>query len=193
MRFRSGILVASVLAAAVLVPLARADRVDSRLNDVMPRVVERLKAQNHKNVGVLRFRVQDGAGKETFDSPLSGRLVDRVENLLVIHGGPDERTALGVIHKAGWFASKQGVSSWYSKPADRRKLFEAEYPLAWGTKTVKADVFLTGKVSLNRGRKQTTVTLEAFDRANPTVLRPWQPSPWAPTASSSAISASASS
>src|SRR5262245_39912098 len=164
----------SLLGMAVLVVAgvsgsARADRLDKGLNDRMPDIVEQLK-KKYSNVGVLRFRVQDGTSKPTFTAPLSGRLAERVETLLILNGGPKESEALGVIHNAGAEAQKRGVKAWYSNEADRKKLFASKYPLAWGTRKVEPNAFLTGKVVVSADGKKTTVTLESFDRDNPARL-----------------------
>jgi hypothetical protein len=169
MKLRVSLLAMAVLVVAGLSGGARADRLDLRLNDRMPDVVEQLK-KKYKNVGVLRFRVQEGTNKPTFEAPLSGRLAERVETLLILNGGPVESEAMGVIHNAGAVALKQGVKAWYSNSADRRQLFKLEYPLAWGKAQVEPDVFLTGKVVVSTDRKKTTVTLESFDRDNPARL-----------------------
>jgi hypothetical protein len=169
MKLRISLLAMAVVVVAGLSGRARADRLDMRLNDKMPDIVEQLK-EKYKNVGVLRFRVQEGTNKPTFEAPLSGRLAERIETLLILNNGPVESDALGVIHNAGAEGRKQGVNAWFTSAADRRKLFTAEYPLAWGKKKVKPDAFLTGKVVVSADRKKTTVTLESFDRDNPTKL-----------------------
>jgi hypothetical protein len=163
-------LLAAALFAAVAPAVARADRLDNRLNTEMPAIVKSLKEKGYKNVGVLRFRVQRGEAKATFDPPLSGNLPTRVENFLVIHGGPVEKTALGVIHDAGPTAAKANISKWYSSPGDRRKLFDVNYRLAWGRDKVKPDVFLCGDVKVSKDVRKTTVTLKYFDKKNPTRL-----------------------
>jgi hypothetical protein len=136
----------------------------------MPAIVKALKAMRLKNVGVLPFRVKQGAGKAGFSTPLNSSLATRIENLLIIHSGPKEAEALGVIHDAGLAASKQKVASWFAVPGNRKKLFEVSYPLAWGTQKVKADAFLTGLVKTSKDLRQTTVTLEYLDHRDPSNL-----------------------
>lgn len=163
----------TVLALGALLPgVARADRLDLQLNKEMPRVVEYLRGKGYRNVGVLRFRVQKGMRVSRFDNaPLNGDLATRIENLLVIHSGPDEKKALGVIHDAGGVAARRKVGSWYSVTAQRRKLFRGSYPLAWKGKPISPDVFLTGLVRTTPDLKRTTVRLECFDRKNPTQMK----------------------
>jgi len=164
MKWRMGMAMVVALAAVALTGDARADRLDFQLNKQMPEIVKELKAK-YSNVGVLRFRVQDGTARESFTAPLCGNLVDRVETLLIVNNGDDESRALGIIHDAGKAASKQKIGQWFSKMADRRKLFDVNYPLAWGTERVKADAFLTGKVTVSKDGK-TTLVLECFDKTN---------------------------
>jgi len=164
MKLRLGLLVALALAGLALTGTARADRLDYRLNKKMPEIVKELKAK-YRNVGVLRFRVQDGTAKESFTAPICGNLIDRVETLLIVNNGKDESRALGVIHDACKVASRRGISQWYKDVSGRRKMFDLDYPLAWGNKMVKADAFLTGKVTVSKDGK-TTLVLECFDKTN---------------------------
>jgi hypothetical protein len=149
---------------------ARADLLDERLNEEAPKIVEALRKQGYKSVGVLRFRVKQGHRMtETFSAgPINGNLATRLENALVIHLGSDERQALGVIHDASREAAAHKVGGWYTQEAHRRKLFEiASYPLAWGDLKVKADAFLTGLVRVSPDYKRASVTIEAFSVGDP--------------------------
>lgn len=142
---------------------ARADRLDLELYKKTPSLVESLRKAGYQTVGVLRFRVQQEGGKESFAAPLCGSLAERVENLLIIHGGPEEKKALGVLHDAGAVANREKVGDWYTDAAQREKLFQLRYPLAWGDRKVKADAFLSGKILLSKDRKQTRLILEVLD------------------------------
>jgi hypothetical protein len=143
---------------------ARADQLDLKLNDAMPDVVDQLKKKGYKNVGTLRFQVKQAGKAANYAPPLSGSLATRVENLLVIHGGPEEKDALGVIHDASKVARAKKVGAWPTDAAERRKLFTLNYPLAWGKNSVKADAFLTGQVELSKDMRTTTLRLQAFDK-----------------------------
>ena len=62
---------AGVLALAVGLtasPAARADHIDTRLNEVGPKVVEYLHKNGYQNVGVLRFRVEQNGKPATFSA-----------------------------------------------------------------------------------------------------------------------------
>jgi hypothetical protein len=167
LRARYGTL--AVLAAGLLAGAARADRLDQELHQRMPGLVAELKKE-YKSAGVLRFRVQEGEGRESLTAPLCGRMVELLETLVMIHNGPDESKALGLVRDAGKVAGRHGIRS-FARPADRKKLFELRYPMAWGSDEVTPEVFLTGKVTLSQDRRKTTVALEAFDRKNPAAVR----------------------
>ncbi len=163
------------LALAALAGLAipgsvRADRLDNRLLEEAPKLVEKLKAKKYGNVGVLRFQVDMPGKKPSYTSPLSGNLVTRMETGLIIHVDQEGKPVMGVIRDAGSSAVKQNVGSWSTSEKERRKLFEGTYPLAWGRDTVKADAFITGKVTVSKDYKKTSMEVLAFDKDNPTRL-----------------------
>lgn len=78
-----------------------------------------------------------------------------------MHAGDDDTDALGVIHDAGREAARHKVGKWHDNEAEQRKLFAIDtYPLAWGTKKVKADAFLSGLVKVSSDYKQGSVVIE---------------------------------
>jgi len=162
----------AVAAVVALSPsLARADKIDLKLSEEMPRVAKYVKDHGYKNVGVLRFRAQKASEKHaSFEmGEINGNLADRLENALVMAAGQAknaEAPSFGVIHDAGAVAVKGKVGSWYNHPEERKKLFGLSYPLAWGKDSVKADAFLTGKLSLSDDLAHTTVRVECFDAKN---------------------------
>jgi len=146
---------------------ARADRLDVKLNEEMPRIVTVLKDKGYKNVGVLRFRAQRGTGKMGFSvGPINSNMVERVENMLILYTGSDKGPTIGITHEAGGAAQGAGVGAWFTDETQRKKLFDASYPLAWGTEAVKVDAFLTGKVVNAGDRKKTSVAIEAFSKTD---------------------------
>jgi hypothetical protein len=167
----STLLLLVALGVGLFAGAARADRLDQELNRQMPAIVKALTEANYRNVGVLPFRVQQPGQKEGFEPPLGVQLARRVENLLVIHAGPGSEPVVGVIHAAGQEAARRKVAAWYDQ-AERGRLFDHRYRLAWGRERVEPDAFITGKVALSAGWRQTTLTLEYFDRRRPEVLRP---------------------
>jgi len=157
-------LAAVAMALGLCAGVARADHLDDKLNANAPRIVEALQKQGVKNVGVLRFRVKDGDRPETFSAgPLNGNLAVRLENILVLHAGTEDKDALGIIHNAAQEAGRHKVGKWQGNEAEQRKLFAIDtYPLAWGSKKVKADAFVTGLVKLSSDCKRGTVVVEAL-------------------------------
>lgn len=168
-RYRYVCLAAALLCLAAL-GTARADRLDNQLNSQMDDIVAALK-RKYSTIGVLRFRVQEGTRKESFDSPLSGRIAERVETLVLLHNGSDERQAIKLVRDIGKVATAKKIGSWYTNTDARKRLLAQEYPMAWGKQTAVPDAFLTGKVSLSKDRKKTLIALEVFDRHNPGELR----------------------
>jgi hypothetical protein len=157
-----GLLPLAALVVGTCAGAARADHLDDRLNAQAPRIVEALHKQGVKNVGVLRFRVKEGDRPESYAAgPLNGNLAVRLENVLVMHAGADDKDALGVIHDAGREAARNKVGKWHDGEAEQRKLFAIDtYPLAWGSKKVKADAFLTGLVTVSSDYRRGTVVIE---------------------------------
>jgi serine/threonine protein kinase len=161
----------------------RPGNLDEQLNEQAPRLIEILRDRGVKAVGILRFRVQEGWGPETFDAgPLNGNLPLRIENALVIHLRAFDGLPFGVIRDASRAAAAAGVGRWFSDVAERRKLFEPEYPLAWSRTRVRADAFLTGKVVVPEDleRAKPEVVIELIAAANPEVRKTLMRFPFAP-------------
>jgi hypothetical protein len=120
-----------------------------------------------QNVGVLPFLVQKGSGNASFeDAPVALNLTTRLENALIVSQDPRGKT-IGIIRNAAGTASRSRVGAYRTSPAAFKKLFAQEYNLAWGNQTVKANVFLTGRV-VNNGKdgSRTSVVIEAFDSSS---------------------------
>lgn len=146
---------------------ARADQIDAKLHAQAPAILKALKDANVSTVGTLRFRVERGKKPDSFQvGPINDGLAARLENLLIIHA--DKANPIGVLKNPGTTASVAKVGSWYTNAASRRKLFELEYPTAWGNKKAKADAFLTGEVRCTGDMTKTTVVIEMFTAQDPT-------------------------
>ncbi len=163
-------LILACLSSLLLVPESWAGTLDDELREQMPIVMEALKKAKITNVGVMKFRVHEAGKTPRFDAPMCGSLAERVENLLVIHCGPSKTPLMGVIRDPGQVSGQAKVGPWFSEPAEREKLFEMRYPLAWGDSQVKPDLFLTGKLELSKDRGRATLTIESFDRKQPEKL-----------------------
>jgi hypothetical protein len=156
-------------AGALCAPAARADKIDARLHDQAPAILAALKKADVNAVGVLRFRAERGKKTESFSvGPINDGMAARIENLLVIHA--DRTKPIGVLKDPSAAAAAAKLGAWYTNPPARRKLFEHEFPLAWGGTKSKPDAFLTGEVQCKGDMTKTTVVIEMFTAKEPTKL-----------------------
>jgi hypothetical protein len=146
----------------------RADNLDLELARQAPRIMEHLRQKGYRDVGVLTFRVQEG-DKEAANrgTLISGNLADRLEQALILAIDPER--PLNVIADARKTARAKWPDASYGTPNDRKRLFDLKYslPLDRTDRFVSADAFVTGKVSISPDYAKTTVTVEAFDKAQP--------------------------
>lgn len=167
-RFPVCALVAGALVAASA-PTARADKIDAALHKQAPAILAALKKADVKTVGTLRFRADRGKRLDNFDvGPINDAMAARLESLLVIHA--DRDNPIAVLKDPGTVAAAAKLGPWYTSPAARRKLFEHEFPTAWGNKKAKADAFLSGEVRCTGDMTKTTVVVEMFTAADPTKM-----------------------
>ena len=160
------------LAVAVCLTPARAanDAIVECLLREAPDMLEYLHRHKYDNVGVLKFEVKDGQGAPSLHAGLlNTKIADELETALVESLGDDY--PMGVLHNATAAAFARDQCASYGTAADRRKLFDHDYPLAWGDSKVKAAAFLTGRVALGATKggkgdpKKTLVEVKAFDRS----------------------------
>jgi len=162
----------------------QADNLDIELINRAPELRDRID-QEYKElvdrIGVLHFRVRLGNGRETFDlGTLSHSLATSLANALILQNYPERpfrilRDVTGVTakHKVAWYRGKRQDGS--DVDAERKRLFELSYPVAWGKQEVNADLFLTGVVHLSDDRSGAVVTVEALKlnrKGEPEALRP---------------------
>jgi hypothetical protein len=161
--------------AALLPQPASANSIDLKLKELAPAILEYCDAQGLRNVGILKFRVQVGDQKSSFQvGTMNSIMAIRLENALIFFNDyvfeePDQLR--GITRNASQHAVEQFGNIDYLEPASRQKLLTGTYPLAWGKEKVKVDTFLTGTVSISADYTKTTVNLEIFDQAN-AELRP---------------------
>jgi hypothetical protein len=142
---------------------AAADRIEDKLKAEGVKVVEYLRDHGYQAVGVLKFRVKLGNEPESFSvGILNVVMTRRLQNLLIAMN--DEAKPLQIIHEAAQVAAGKKEHANYTSPEGCAKFFEYKYPLAWGSGTVQADVFLTGLVKVSPDKSTTTVVIEAIDR-----------------------------
>lgn len=116
-------------------------------------VLEKLRGQGCKTVGVLKFRVQK-AGEPASDNVGTSNkfFADRLEAALAIKNPNDPRKQMQIVRDASRVAAGIPNASHLS-PEGRRRLFQSQYPLAWGNRSVAVDRFVTGMVQLAADKK----------------------------------------
>jgi hypothetical protein len=130
-----------------------------------PALIKHCKEKKYRNVGVLKFLILREGKKGFSDNvgTLNMLLARRLEVALVLAN--DTKNPVGVIRNASAVAARTRGAN-HRSPAGRRKLFEPDYPLAWGDREVKADAFLTGTAQVSKDLRTMTVSLLAFDKAS---------------------------
>jgi hypothetical protein len=148
---------------------AQASAADKNLDIALlrqaPKILKFLSDNDYKSVGILPFKVKKGTRQAGYYSaPLATNLPGRLENALIMGMGDDEKSALHIIRDAASTANQKKVGKWSKSKASFNKLFSVSYPLAWGSKQVRPDIFLTGVVTNTGDRSTTTVEIEAFTK-----------------------------
>jgi hypothetical protein len=153
-------------APALAAPGARAeDRIALEMPIQAHRIFRHMKKQGYHNVGVLPFRAQKGDEDPSFGTgPLNRGMAVILENALILANDPEE--PFGIISRAYETAFRKDRKATCMTREGAQKLFEHDYPLAWGDSTVRADALLTGLVKLSKDRKTTAVTIEVIDAAS---------------------------
>jgi hypothetical protein len=75
----------------------------------------------------------------------------------------DMRSPVGIIRNASAVAARIRGANHLSEMG-RRKLFGADYPLAWGNETVAADAFVTGTAEISKDLRTLTLSVDTFDK-----------------------------
>jgi hypothetical protein len=175
MNVRRILLTAAALGVALWAGNAQAGHLDKGLIGNGGKIIDELKNEGIKNVGVLPFKVKKGNRQALFaGAPLSVNMPERLENALIMAMDPDEKPAVGVIRDAAGAASRAGVGSYLTSEKAYNSLFAHSYPLAWGKSRVKADGFLTGTVTNTGDRSEAKVEIGlikpgAFGKAPKTI------------------------
>jgi hypothetical protein len=122
-----------------------------------------LQSRGVSNVGVLKFRVRHGdAAPSDSVGELNYRLSEKLERALIVRNPISQ--PLGVIRNANLVAANIAGGSHLTADG-RARLFEAEYPLAWGTEKVYPDAFLTGTALLSADSSKMTVMIAWFSKS----------------------------
>ena len=155
------------LLCALPAPVSAADApsasLDRALQEQAPEILKQLREKGYKNVGVLKFRIKKGTDPVSDKvGTLNMFLADRLEVALILVNSNDPAKQIGIVKKASAVAAKIPGASHVTADG-RAKLFQSEYPLAWGDSSVKPDAFLTGIAQVSADLKQITVGVLAFD------------------------------
>jgi hypothetical protein len=165
------------LAVLAVTAAARADEpkappLDQALRDNAPKILEKLADKKYKNIGVLKFLVDNGTGKPRDDvGPLNASLADRLEVALVLALKDD---ALGIIGNAtkGVADSPPPLPSYRTDDGRlallgiNKKYFHVAWRAGNGDPGVDPDAFLAGVATLSKDRRGLHVVVQAFDRAD---------------------------
>ncbi len=148
--------------AIFLVAPARADSLDFALSTKNKAILRYLQNKNVETVGVLKFQASVGSEKPRLDvGPINSVMAERLETVLIL--GTDPAHPLNIIRDASSHAAAQKGNLDYRDATGRKELLDLSYPLVFGEKSVKPDLFLTGLVHLDLKALKTKVTLLAFD------------------------------
>jgi hypothetical protein len=151
-----------LLAPLVAVPALGAEDLEKQMLRQAPQILDKLRENGYRNVGVLKFRVKKGNEPLTDNAgPLNLTLANRLEMALVLAN--KVKSPLGIIHDASAVAARLPGAS-HLTAEGRAKLFGADYPLAWGTEKVKADALLTGIALISPDLRDMNVGILAFDK-----------------------------
>ncbi len=160
-----------VLAAAVLLAgcglcparAAEAPSLERGLVGQAPGLIKHFKANGYENVGVLKFLIAREGAKSFSDNvgTLNLMIARRLEVALVLANEP--KKPVGIIRNASAVAARTRGAN-HRTPPGRKKLFGADYPLAWGEAQVKADAFVTGTAEISKDLRKLTVSLFIFDK-----------------------------
>jgi len=162
--------VAAVAALGFVLALtgsARANEIDEGLRKQSSKINKAIKEGKYANVGVLRFKVQQGAKEATFHfGDLNKLMATRLGNMLIL--GNSLKTPIGVIPDAADQAAKADKTASWRTDADRKKLFTHDYVRPWREDVkpdrVKVDAFLTGEVQVSKDFQTTRVVVYLFDK-----------------------------
>jgi hypothetical protein len=154
--------VVALAAASSVLAQGRAPDLEVALVRKAPEVIKHFQAKGYGNVGVLKFLiVKDGQRFDDNVGTLNKTLADRLEVALVLAN--DVRRPVGIIRDASAVANRIPGASHLSGDG-RRRLFDARYPLAWGSEQVSPNAFVTGTAQVSPDLKLLTVSLMVFDK-----------------------------
>jgi hypothetical protein len=164
----------AVVAALASTSSSRADEIDAIFtgNRNAQELMQKLTDAKYQNVGILKGEVQTG-GPEGPISLSFGKmgelLATRLENVLIL--ATDAEKPIGITRGASEVAFKANSAATFATEAGRAALFQNEYPLAWGKKSVKVNAFLIPRYTLDAKAETVTLSLRYFDESDPKTLK----------------------
>jgi len=170
-RYAPGLLAltASLLAAAASAPAQpktgkeKPDNLIKELRRQSPALLKKLREEKVKNVGVLKFQVEKDGKLSDNVGPINLTLARRLELALILASDAKEAEPIGIIRNPSSVAALTRGAN-HLTDAGRAKLFGAKYPLAWGSRQVSPDAFITGVAVISRDRNTMTVRLNLVTR-----------------------------
>ena len=138
--------------------------ISEAMKAAIPGIVGYLNDNQLKTVGVLKFRVKK-PGQETSDSvgPMNSLLADRLELGLILGNPFDADQQLKIIEGASLHVSMVEGGD-HLTAEGRAKIFDSDYPIAWGDEKATPDAFLTGVVAIHEDSLQATVGILCFTK-----------------------------
>jgi hypothetical protein len=129
-----------------------------------PALIRHFKANGYQNVGVLKFLVLRADTRKFSDNAgtLNLLLAKRLEVALVLANTRDK--PVGIIRNASATVARITGAN-HLDAVQRKRLFVPSYPLAWGTRRVNADAFVTGLAHVSKDLRTLTLSLYTFDKA----------------------------
>jgi len=133
-------------------PVTASDKtLERQLAKHAPLILERLREQGIKNVGVLKFRTVEPEQRPTDNAgTFNSLLAQRVEAALFVKLPHDSE--MKIVRDASSVAATLPGAS-HLQPDGRARLFSAKYPVAWGDESVGVDAFVTGVAQFARDYK----------------------------------------
>ena len=141
-------------------------------------IIDHLKGNGYKNVGVLKFHVKKGGELMHNAGALNVNAARRLEVALVFKN--DLKNPVGIIRNANRTAAAKLKGITHLTKEGRQLLFADKsgkprriYLPAWGDKDrkVSADAMITGVIEMHDDLKNMTVHLLVFDSKNPKLRR----------------------
>lgn len=140
-----------------------ADDLEKELLKAAPDIVAAIKTKGYQNVGVLKFRVKKGnQAPSDRVGTLNMRLAEKLELALIL--ATKVKDPVGVVRNASTTAATIPGAN-HLTVEGRQKLFNGEYPLAWGNSKVVPDAFLTGVAVITSDLRSMTVAVMMFDKS----------------------------